>query len=142
MKRTLLAVAVATLTLAGAVGTSASAQGWDQPRPDERHDRGPNEHRPDPRRPNEHRPNEHRPDSHRPDANPGHRPDVRPEHGWRAGERLPPQWREQRYVIARPATHHLHRPPPGHRWVRVGPDAVLIISGTGVIVEFVPNLFR
>lgn len=127
MKKTLLAMAAAILAATAATGAPAMAQGWqsepnDRP-PGQQHQQNPGRH--------EHRPN---PQDHR--AGP---PEGR---GWRAGERLPQEWRAPRYVIAKPAAHHLHRPPPGHRWIRVGPDAVLVVSTTGIIVEIMPGLFR
>nr|WP_222532419.1 RcnB family protein [Azospirillum sp. 412522] len=134
MKKTLLAVAAAILAVTAATGTPALAQGW-QPGP---YDRAPGHlHR-------------QLPDSH-PNAYPNaplnsHWPDRRPGppegRGWRAGERLPHEWRAQHYVIVKPAAYHLHRPPRGHRWIRVGHDAVLVVSTTGVIVEVAPGLFR
>lgn len=64
------------------------------------------------------------------------------EHHWRAGDRLPPEYLGGRYVIVKPALYHLHRPPRGHQWVRVGSDAVLVVTGTGVVIEWAPGLFR
>lgn len=131
MKKTLLAVAAAMIALTAATGTPALAQGW-QPGPDNhgRYDHGPNAHNPAPRPAPRHAP--------RPDFRPGP-----PEgHGWHAGQRLPREWRVQRYVIAKPSAYHLRRPPPGHRWVRTGHDAVLIVSASGIIVQIMPGLFR
>ncbi|WP_372398792.1 RcnB family protein [Azospirillum sp. HJ39] len=149
MKKTLLAVAAAMIALTAATGTPALAQGW-QPGPDDRgspyqaqhqdrtHDR-------DDRNRDSHGPNAHNP-APRPAPHPVHRPDFRPGppegRGWHAGQRLPREWRAQRHVIAKPAAHHLRRPPPGHRWVRAGHDAVLIVSASGFIVQIVPGLFR
>jgi Ni/Co efflux regulator RcnB len=133
MKKTLLAVAAAILAATAATGTPVMAQGW-QAGPD---DRPPGHQYPQPPRGDEHGPRyEH------PGYQPVHPPGPPSGYGWRAGERLPQEWRAPRYVIARPAAYHLHRPPRGHRWVRVGHDAVLVVSTTGIIVEIIPGLFR
>ncbi|CAO3424001.1 RcnB family protein [Azospirillum endophyticum] len=124
MKKTLLAVAAAVLAVTTVTGTPAMAQGW-QP--------GPYDHAPGYQQfPNAH-PNGHWPDR---------RPSLPEGRGWRAGERLPHEWRAPRYVIVKPAAYHLHRPPRGHRWIRVGHDAVLVVATTGIIVEVAPGLFR
>lgn len=131
MKKSLLAVAATILAVTAATSTSAIAQGW-QP--------GPYDHQPGYQ-------HQQQPGGHERRYEPsGHAParhaDPQQGHGWRTGGRLPPEWRVQRYVIAKPAVHHLHRPPPGHRWIRAGHDAVLVVARTGIIVEIVPGLFR
>ena len=139
MKKCLLAMAAAVLALTTATGTPAFAQGW-QPGQDNRHaaqrqgpERGPHQGWDQRDRGRRMEPPAHvAPHRFGP-------PDGR---GWRAGQRLPPEWRAPRHVIAKPAAHHLHRPPPGHRWVRVGPDAVLVASTSGIIVRIMPGLFR
>lgn len=135
MKKTLLAVAAAILAVTAATGTPAMAQGW-QPGPDDR----PAGHQyPQPQQP---RGYDHGPRYEHPGRQPVHRPGPPKAYGWRAGERLPQEWRAPRHVIARPAAYHLHRPPRGHRWVRVNHDAVLVVSASGIIVEIMPGLFR
>ncbi|KAA0581170.1 RcnB family protein [Azospirillum sp. B21] len=139
MKKTLLAMAAAVLVVTAATGTPAFARGW-QPGPDNRHSA---QHQGHERGQNQgwgERDQGRRTESHGPVTT--HRfgpPDGR---GWQAGQRLPQEWRAPRHVIAKPAAHHLHRPPPGQRWVRVGPDAVLVASTTGIIVKIMPGLFR
>jgi len=133
MKKTLLAVAAAILAVTTAAGTPAMAQGW-QPGPDER----PHGHQ----QPQPPRGYDHGPRYEHPGRQPVHRPGPPKAYGWRTGERLPQEWRAPRHVIARPSVYHLHRPPRGHRWVRVNHDAVLVVSATGIIVEIMPGLFR
>jgi Ni/Co efflux regulator RcnB len=108
----------AALALSGLAGPAAWAQGWDQD-----HD--------------------HRPawqDHH----GPGWRrhEELREERHWRVGDRLPPAYYARPYVIVKPVAYHLHRPPRGHQWIRVGRSAALIVSGTGVVVEWVPGIFH
>ena len=125
MKRALITAVIAALTFSTVAGSTAMAQGWDQSRDAPRHQP---QDRPSPR------------DHGGPDRR--ERDDYRNERHWRAGDRLPQDYRARRYVIVKPAAYHLHRPPRGHQWVRVGPDALLIIVQTGIVVELVPNLFR
>lgn len=145
MKRLLLSALAAAVALSSLAGTPALAQGWDPgrdgPPPHARAQdhRGPDRH--DDRRHDDHRHDDHRHDDHRHDDR--RFEERRPERPhWRAGERLPRDYRAKRYVIAKPAAYHLHRPPRGHHWVRVGPDALLVVSATGIVVELAPGLFR
>ncbi|TWA93280.1 Ni/Co efflux regulator RcnB [Azospirillum brasilense] len=130
MSRILIAAMTTALTAASVLvglGTQdASAAGW-----------GP-DHREPPRMERDHRgPDLHRPNLHRPPP-----PVHRAARHWRPGDRLPAAYASRRYVIAAPAAYHLHRPPRGHHWVRAGSDAVLVASGSGVMVRIVPGLFR
>lgn len=127
MKRALITAVIATLAFSSLAGSPALAQGWDQNRDAPRH-QSQDRDRPDPRGPGG------------PDRR--DRDDHRDERRWRAGDRLPPEYRAKRHVIVKPAMYHLHRPPRGHQWVRVGSDAVLVVIGTGVVIEWAPGLFR
>jgi Ni/Co efflux regulator RcnB len=60
---------------------------------------------------------------------------------WRAGAVLPPAYWGDRYWIAEPAYYRLPPPRYGTRWVRVGPDALLIRLGDGFIVQVVRGLY-
>ncbi|MBP2227054.1 Ni/Co efflux regulator RcnB [Azospirillum agricola] len=136
MKRSMVAALIAAVTFSSLAGSQAMAQGWNQgheaPPPHARPDqRGPDRRGPD-------RPNDHRPADHRYE----HRPERPSERHWRTGQRLPQEYRGKRHVIVKPASYHLHRPPRGHHWVRAGRDAVLVVSGTGVVIEFLPGFFR
>lgn len=63
-------------------------------------------------------------------------------HGWRRGDRLPPEYRASAYVIPDVAVYHLRPPPPGYYWVRVDNNAVLAAVATGVVVDVSLNLFH
>ncbi|MDB5459340.1 MAG: putative integral rane protein [Caulobacteraceae bacterium] len=63
-------------------------------------------------------------------------------HDWRRGERLPPGYLAPEYVIADWRAHHLHRPPRGYHWVRVGADLVLAGVATGLIAEVIHDAFE
>lgn len=132
MKRALITAVIATLALSSLAGSPVLAQGWDQNRDAPQH-QPQDRDRPGPR-------DDGGPDRRGPDQR--DRNDHRNERQWRAGDRLPPDYRAKRHVIAKPAMYHLHRPPRGHQWVRVGPDAVLVVIGTGVVIELSPGLFR
>jgi Ni/Co efflux regulator RcnB len=60
---------------------------------------------------------------------------------YRAGELLPPQFRERVYIVDyRP--YALPPPPPGYQYVRVGNDVALTATRTGLITSLVMDLFR
>jgi Ni/Co efflux regulator RcnB len=60
---------------------------------------------------------------------------------YRAGERLPPQFRERAYIVDH-RRYALAAPPRGYQYVRVGNDVVLTAIATGVITSLVMDLFR
>lgn len=55
------------------------------------------------------------------------------------GDRLPARYRERVYVVHDWGHYHLHRPPHGHVWVRVGGDYVLMAIATGIIASIILN---
>lgn len=63
-------------------------------------------------------------------------------HDWRRGDRLPPDYRAQPYVIPDYATYRLRPPPRGYYWVRVDNNAVLAAVATGVVLDVAVNLFH
>jgi Ni/Co efflux regulator RcnB len=158
MKRTIIAAMVLSLA-AGSLALADPPQGYhdhdrDQRhdvrhdvRHDERHDMRHDEHRDerhDMRHDEHHDRGEHRgPEMHE-HFNSGWY--VRP-HGWRAhrwhrGDRLPPDYRAQTYVIPDYTTYRLRPPPRGYYWVRVDNNAVLAAVATGVVVDVAVNLFH
>jgi Ni/Co efflux regulator RcnB len=58
-----------------------------------------------------------------------HRKKVVKRH-WKRGDRYH-DWRRHERVDWR--RHHLHRPAPGHQWVRVGDDYILVSVLSGII---------
>lgn len=60
---------------------------------------------------------------------------------WNTGAYLPRAYWNDRYYIGRPAAFGLPLAYRGTRWVRVGPDALLIRARNGVIVRVVRNLY-
>ena len=60
---------------------------------------------------------------------------------WAVGYRLPPAYYGAGYWIEEPAYYRLPPPYRGTRWVRVGPDALLISIGNGIIVQAVRGLY-
>jgi Ni/Co efflux regulator RcnB len=58
-----------------------------------------------------------------------------PDHSWRAGGRLPTEYRGRQYVVDDWRGHHLSAPPRGYQWVQAGPDYVLAAIATGVIAS-------
>ena len=155
---------VAAVALLGSSLTLAQNQG---PRRDSG---GPNSGRPDAGPPNQPapgpRPPAHRPPSHRPPvAQPPYGP--RPPHrflsggGWRhsirapafrfppgfayrswtTGAILPPIFLTPPYFYDGYATLGLWPPPAGYRWVRYGPDLLLVNAVTGRVADVVDGVF-
>lgn len=60
---------------------------------------------------------------------------------WGNGAYLPRAYWIDRYYIGRPAIYGLPGPYRGVRWMRVGPDALLIRVRTGQIIRVVRNLY-
>jgi len=73
-----------------------------------------------------------RPDNHRSD---GESRGAGPQHAFHKGGRLPPEYRQQRYVVDDWRGHHLSAPPRGYHWVQTGGDYVLVAIATGVILN-------
>jgi Ni/Co efflux regulator RcnB len=60
---------------------------------------------------------------------------------WATGGILPPIFLTQAYYYDGYATLGLAPPPPGHRWVRYGPDLLLVNIITGRIADVVDGVF-
>lgn len=58
-----------------------------------------------------------------------------PDHNFRRGGRLPPEFRNRQYVVDNWRDHHLSAPPRGYHWVQTGGDYVLIAITTGIIAQ-------
>lgn len=56
---------------------------------------------------------------------------------FRRGRRLPPGLGRYNYVVTDYRRHRLPRPGRHQHWVQVGPDFVLVIAATGLIVNVV-----
>jgi Ni/Co efflux regulator RcnB len=82
-----------------------------------------------------------------PMARPGPGPVVRPgpppmrgsgpDRRWMRGDRLPPAYRTNHYVVNDWRVHHLSRPPRGYHWVQYGSDYLLVAIATGVIMQLI-----
>lgn len=129
MKKRTLSLAVA----AGMLGTALSA--FAQPVPGDSPDGPPPQERPGGHGDDspEHGPR-HRPDG--PGMPPGH--DARrpvPHSDWHRGERVPPDYRDPRYVVDDWRAHDLEAPPAGYQWLQVNGEFVLVAITTGVIAS-------
>jgi Ni/Co efflux regulator RcnB len=62
-----------------------------------------------------------------------------PDHSFHRGERLPPQYRTNRYVVDDWRGHNLSAPPRGYHWVQTGGDYVLAAIATGLILQLLLN---
>lgn len=62
-------------------------------------------------------------------------------HRWAVGEYLPPFFFGSEYFLASYYTYGLPPPPWGCRWVRFGPDALLIDLRTGAVLETAYGVF-
>jgi Ni/Co efflux regulator RcnB len=60
---------------------------------------------------------------------------------WGYGQRLPWGWFGPQWYIDDFDDYDLPPPPWGYAWVRMGPDALLVNIGSGLIVEAVYGLF-
>ncbi|WP_439532209.1 RcnB family protein [Polymorphobacter sp.] len=60
---------------------------------------------------------------------------------WGVGNRLPQAYFGQPYWIAQPNIYRLPPANRGARWVRVGPDALMINSANGLILQAVRGLW-
>ncbi len=81
-------------------------------------------------------------DDHHDDRRTEQRHDERgagPDHSWHKGDRLPENYRDNRYVVNDWRGHHLHEPPAGYHWVNVNGDYVLAAVATGVIADMLLN---
>jgi Ni/Co efflux regulator RcnB len=85
--------------------------------------------------------NDHRAPDHGPNRGPGplpHTVDARgagPDHNFRRGGRLPPEYRNRQYVVDDWRGHRLSAPPRGYHWVQTGGDYVLAAIATGIIAQ-------
>ncbi len=64
---------------------------------------------------------------------------VEPRYQLRRGGYLPPQYRNNQYVVNDWRGHRLNRPPAGYHWVQVGGDYVLVAITTGIILQLLLN---
>jgi Ni/Co efflux regulator RcnB len=62
-----------------------------------------------------------------------------PDHDFRRGDRLPPEYRNRSYVVDDWRAHHLSAPPRGYHWVQTGADYVLVAIATGIILQLLLN---
>jgi Ni/Co efflux regulator RcnB len=62
-----------------------------------------------------------------------------PNHDFRKGQRLPPEYRHRQYVVDDWRGHHLSAPPRGYHWVQTGGDYVLVAITTGIILQLLLN---
>ncbi len=61
---------------------------------------------------------------------------------WNVGYRVPPAFAARQYWVANPGFYQLQPAWRGTRWVRYGPDALLIRTRDGVVVQVVRSLWR
>jgi Ni/Co efflux regulator RcnB len=62
-----------------------------------------------------------------------------PNHAFRRGQRLPSEYRNNRYVVNDWRGRNLSAPPRGYHWVQTGGDYVLVAIATGVILQLMLN---
>lgn len=62
-----------------------------------------------------------------------------PPRHWSRGDRLPHFHRGGYHVIHDWHAHRLYRPHPGHRWVRVGSEYLLVAVASGIITAIILN---
>lgn len=141
MKTTLIASAIIALSLAAS--SSAFAQRGDRDHNDRNDHAGYGQQRDNDYRNNDRNDRHDGPrgnsENHRNDyGQKFHRDDMRgggPRHDLRRGQRLSPEYRDNRYVVNDWRARRLAPPPRGHHWVRAGNDYVLAAIANGVIAQ-------
>ena len=63
--------------------------------------------------------------------------EIRDNPHWSRGDRLPPQYRTNQYVVSDWKTNHLRKPPRGYHWVRANNQYVLAALASGVISDII-----
>jgi Ni/Co efflux regulator RcnB len=63
--------------------------------------------------------------------------EIRDNPHWSRGDRLPPQYRTNQYVVSDWKTNHLRKPPRGYHWVRANNQYVLTALASGVIADII-----
>lgn len=61
---------------------------------------------------------------------------------WGYGQRMPYEYRTNRYVVNDYNRYGLYAPPPGYQYVRSGDDVVLAAVATGLVVAVIAGLFQ
>lgn len=72
---------------------------------------------------------------------PYHRPAGYRAHNWAYGERLPRAYWAPQYILADYWLFSLEVPPAGYEWVRVGDDALLVDTRTGMVLQVEYGVF-
>jgi Ni/Co efflux regulator RcnB len=62
--------------------------------------------------------------------------EVRGTPHWARGDRVPEEFRGDRYAVSDWNSEHLNRPPRGFHWVHVGDRFLLIADKTGLVRDF------
>lgn len=63
------------------------------------------------------------------------------QHRWNRGDRFDSRYATNYTVIANPGYYHLRQAPCGYRWVRSGNNAVLVAIASGIIGAVLANSF-
>jgi len=129
MKRTTILCALLAMCLAS--GGPAFAEREENQRPGQRQGQG---QHPQQERGQHGPPQQARHDNSRQDER-----GAGPDHRFRRGDRLPPEYHNRNYVVDDWHDHHLSAPPRGYHWVQVGGDYVLVAIATGIIVQLLLN---
>jgi len=61
---------------------------------------------------------------------------------WGYGQRMPYQYRTNRYIVSDYNRYGLYAPPHGYQYVRSGDDVVLAAVTTGLVVAVIAGLFQ
>jgi Ni/Co efflux regulator RcnB len=95
-----------------------------------------------PNRPGQHRPGAGRPHNFRPvHARPFHYPRGYAYRRWSIGMLLPSLLLSSNYYYNNYAPLGIGAPPPGYRWVRYGPDLLLVDIRTRRVADVIPGAF-
>ena len=65
------------------------------------------------------------------------RNEVRDNPHWSRGDRLPSEYRNNRYVVSDWKNNHLRKPPRGYHWVQADDRYVLATVASGIIADII-----
>lgn len=63
--------------------------------------------------------------------------EIRDNPHWSRGDKLPPQYRTNQYVVSDWKNNNLRKPPRGYHWVRANNQYVLAAVASGVISDII-----
>lgn len=132
MKRSLLILCAASMSLSSLSFAEGRDHGHDNRRSEHRHHQA---------QPQAHGHHAHGHEDHRwnqPQRMSDHR-GAGPQHQFRRGGRLPAEYRSRHHVVDNWRSQRLSAPPRGYHWVQTGSDHALVAIASGIIAQILLN---